>query len=371
MTWPWPDLCRAVAGHGLPGAGVGFAPGLPGDDQWGQLCRWVVSQRLAGLLEAAVADGALAVDTARREQVARLHRSAMVGAIVLERTLLRTVDLLGAAGIDYRVLKGTAVAHLDYPDPSQRSYGDVDILVRAGQFDGAIATLEAAGHIRRFPEPRPGFQRRFGKGNCMVTPEHLEIDLHRSLAMGPFGLTIILDDLWARSSTFTLAGEELPALALEERFLHAAFHAVLGDPVPRLSALRDVAQILLTRPLDIDRVRALGSAWRADAVVARAVGLAEGAFELPAAAHPLLAWARAYEPSSRERQALRVYTDPAQTYAAKSFAALRVVPGLRSKVAYLRALLFPAPSYLAGRHRGRLSRWARGVAQVLRPRLRS
>lgn len=370
MSWPWPELARAVAGHGLPQAGVALPVGAPDDPAWDQLCRWAVAQRLSGLLAAAVVDGALDVDDDRRAQVARMHRSAMVGAIALERAMLRAVDVLVPVGIDYRVLKGTAVAHLDYADPSLRSYGDVDLLVRSEDLDAAIAALEGVGHVRRFPEPRPGFQRRFGKGNCLVTPEKMEIDLHRSLAMGPFGLTIVLDDLWARRSTFVLAGVEVPALALEERFLHACIHAALGDPIPRLSPLRDVAQMLLAPGLDGEKVRELSATWRIDAVVARAVGLAGGAFELPSGAHPLLEWARRFEPAARDRRSLRVYTDPGQTYAAKSFAALRAIPGIASKVAYLRALLFPARSYVAGRHAGRLRRWGRGLAQVLRPRLR-
>lgn len=369
MNHPWPPLARAVAAHGLPGHGVPFPAGAPDGTAWAELVVSVKRQRLAGLLALAVADGAVEVDAARAEQVAALHRTAMVKAVVLERALLTTTDVLGHAGVDLRVLKGTAVAHLDYPDPAQRCFGDVDLLVRAEQFDAAIEALRAGGYERLFPEPRPGFQRRFGKGNCMVTPEHHEIDLHRTLAMGPFGLTIVLDDLWANGATFRLAGQDVPALAGEERFLHACFHASLGDPIPRLSVLRDVAQMLLTRPLDLDRVRRRSAAWRADAVIARAVALAGDAFALQAT-EPLLAWARAYEPDGRERQAMAVYTDPHQTYAAKSFAALRAIPGLPAKAAYLRALAFPDRSYLAGRHESRLHRWTRGLTQVVRPRIR-
>lgn len=371
MNWPWPPLCRAVAAHGLPGSAVPAPIGALDEAAWSQLHRWVLNQRLAGLLLAAVADGVLELDPAQQEHAAQVHRKAMVGAVTLERALLRTIDVLGSADIDYRVLKGTAVAHLDYPDPSLRAYGDVDLLVPGAQLDAAIAALEQAGHSRRFPEPRPGFQQRFGKGNCMVTPERMEVDLHRSLAMGPFGLTIVLDDLWLQPATFVLAGTEVLALGPEERFLHATIHAALGDPVPRLSPLRDVAQMLLTRPLDVERVHALSAAWRIDAVVARAVDLAGGAFELPTDAHPLLAWSKTYRPGRRDRRFLRVYTDPDQTYAAKSFAAVRAIPGLRSRLAYLRALLFPARPYLAGRHQGRLRRLARGAGQILRTRLRS
>ena len=106
--------------------------------------------------------------------------------------------------------------------------------MRSEQFDDAVAALARAGHHRRFPQPRPGFDRRFSKGTSFVTDEGTEIDLHRTFAMGPFGLTMKLDDLWARASTFRVGGVDLHALGREERFLHTCFHASLGDNPPRL-----------------------------------------------------------------------------------------------------------------------------------------
>ena len=54
----------------------------------------------------------------------------MQSCVQLERVLLETVAELDALGAEFRVLKGTAVAHLDYPDPSWRGFGDIDLLVR-------------------------------------------------------------------------------------------------------------------------------------------------------------------------------------------------------------------------------------------------
>ena len=38
---------------------------------------------------------------------------------------------------------------------------------------------------RESAEPRPGFDRRFGKGVCLVRPDGVQVDLHRTLAAGP------------------------------------------------------------------------------------------------------------------------------------------------------------------------------------------
>jgi hypothetical protein len=384
------QLVAAVAAYGLPGpagpggheqgpagpggheqgpAGPGGAP-LPDapltDDVWADLLARSCSQRLTGFLARAVCDGALPTRPDQAAQAAAAHREAMATVLLLERLLLDTADLLTAAGIAVRVLKGSSVAHLDYPELELRSFGDVDLLVRSEQFDDAVAALAQAGHRRRFPQPRPGFDRRFSKGTSFVTADGTEIDLHRTFAMGPFGLTMKLGDLWTRASKFRVGGVELCALGPEERFLHTCFHASLGDNPPRLLALRDLAQVLLGNRLDLHLVRALAASWRADAVVARAVDLTWQTFRLDVAVSPLAGWATAYRPDHRERRALSAYTDPNGGYSARSAAALRAVPGVRDKAAFVRALAFPTRDYLDRRHRGPVDRWRYGATAILR-----
>ena len=54
----------------------------------------------------------------------------MRACLRLERVALDVTADLAAAGIETRLLKGAATARLDYDDPSWRSFGDVDLLVR-------------------------------------------------------------------------------------------------------------------------------------------------------------------------------------------------------------------------------------------------
>lgn len=360
-----PALCPAVAGYGLPGTGLELPQVVVDDGVWAGLISRARHERVTGTLALAIADGALPVTDDQAGEAAVAHRSSMGVAVALERTLVRTAVRLGEAGIEVRVLKGPGVAHLDYPDPSLRSFGDIDLLVRSSQFDATVDLLVRSGHRRRYPEPRPGFDRRFGKGSCLVSPDGHEVDLHRTLALGPFGLSLRLDDLWQRSSTFSLAGQDLLALAPEERFLHACYHAALGNTTPRLTALRDVAQMLLCRPLDDQRVLDLSRAWGAEAVVARAVRLAWDLFRLEDRG-TVAGWAVGYQPARRERRALAVYVDPGQTYAAKSFAAVRAIPGVRAKSSFVFALAFPRRRYLSAHEERVIRRWRRGAAQVLR-----
>ncbi len=365
---PWPTLAQAVTAHGLDGALA--LPGAPVEPPiWAHLMAVARHERITGFLVEAILAGALPVTAEQADEAKVAHRASMATALALEATLVETAALLEQAGVDHRVLKGTAVAHLDYPHPWLRSFGDVDLLVRSSQYDHAIETLVAAGHRRDFPEPRPGFNRRFGKGSCLIGPTGYEIDLHRTLAMAPYGLRVGLDDLWRRSSAFELAGRLFNALGPEERFLHACFHAVLGNSPPRLAALRDVAQMHLARPLDLDLTRRLSQSWAADAVVARAVTMAGEVLGLGSDG-PLSRWTAGFSPGRRDRRFLSVYTGVTPNYAAKSFAAVRAIPRLRDKAAFVFALALPNRRYLEQRQEQPLQRWRRGLAQALRRRRR-
>lgn len=73
----------------------------------------------------------------------------MVRVLSLERELISVVDLLAASAVETRVLKGTAVARLDYQEPALRSFIDVDILVHPADIDRAVHVLVTAGFVRR------------------------------------------------------------------------------------------------------------------------------------------------------------------------------------------------------------------------------
>ncbi len=358
------QLTRTVAAHGLAGSTLALpAAPLPAAD-FDDLMRRVRRQRLTGLLWAAVRQGAMPVTEEQAERAEWAHVESLAGVLALEHLLLDSVATLAAADIPTRVLKGPVVAHLDYPDPTWRTFGDIDLLVRGGDFDRATRLLAAQGHHRLHPEPRPGFDRRFSKGTSYRTADGLELDLHRSFTMGPFGVRLALDDLWRSSEPFTVGGQAMHALPAEERFVHACYHAVLGETSPRLVPLRDLAQLALTRELDLDRVHRLVRASRGEAVVARAVRHAWHALQI-ADVLALSAWAQSYRNDDRETADLAVY-DQGSSYAAKSVASIRALPRWRDRAAFVHAMVRPTRDYLGSRHDGHVSRLRAGLAQSTR-----
>ncbi|HEY3725351.1 MAG TPA: nucleotidyltransferase family protein, partial [Acidimicrobiia bacterium] len=272
------------------------------------------------------------------------------------------------AGIMYRVLKGPAVAHLDYPDPAHRAFGDVDVLVASSAYDDAMAVLRASGARRRFSEVRPGFDRRWGKGACVVAPDGTQIDVHRTFVAGPFGLTIDLDELLSMPEWLAVGDDILPALDRESRFIHACFHAALGDRVARLVALRDVAQMILAHDLDRDLVMARARRWRAEAVVARGVRLTWARLRLEPVAWST--WAASHRADRFQARALRAYTSESRSYATQTVAGLAAIRTMPEKAAYMHALLVSDGKHLAARDRSygrRVQRAARAFGATRGP----
>ena len=332
-------------------------------DMWRQMLVRVREQRLVGLLQFALETGLAPATDEQEAEVAGHHLAAMSTVLWLERLLLEVVAEFSRAGIAYRVLKGAGAAHLDYADPSQRMFGDIDLLVMPEQFDDAVVVLRKLGDVRRTPEFRTGFDRRFGKGATFLDATEKQLDLHRTFVTGPYGVTARLDDVWAGEETFVVGGKKIAVPTDEVRFVSTCLH-MLADEPPRLVLVRDLAEMLLASRIESDETLRLASNWRAAAAVARGIRATSELLRLEEA-HPLQRWARDYAPSRWEQRVLPLYLGGA-AYAASSLAAVRTMPGLANKVAFTAALVVPSREYLASQHTGYLRWWWRGARGVRR-----
>ena len=335
------------------------------DDTAAKWLRAVEQDRLTGHAVRAVAAGDIVVSDAVAQATSQLHRHRTMQALQLEQTLVRVCELFDRAGIESRVLKGPALGRTVYASADMRSFVDVDVLVPTHDFDRATSVLAAAGYARVFPELRPGFDRRFGKSATFVDARRCQVDLHRTLVIGPFGLMIDTEDLFRTHQVITVGGRELRALDVEEQFLNICYHAALGDVPPRLSVLRDVAEIVLCAPLDAGRVLALAGRWGGEIVVARALRLTWTVLA-PGDDGPLVRWAFAYRPDRRQQWLLAPYVSSHRTNSWKYLASATVIRGVGAKLAYLRALLAPQRGLVRRRVPDRWRWWLHGASGLWR-----
>jgi len=90
----------------------------------------------AGLARCAPRANARAESALKRDELAEV-----AGVLLLDVALTRTLAALRDRGIAAVVLKGPVLSRYLYPDRALRPYRDVDLVVRAGEFDAAADTI--------------------------------------------------------------------------------------------------------------------------------------------------------------------------------------------------------------------------------------
>jgi hypothetical protein len=298
----------------------------------------------------------------------------MLWTLRVERMLLVVSRHLEALGVGSVVLKGPALAHTHYPDPSLRAFRDLDLLVPTRQWRAACSALEALGMRRRLPEPRPGFDERFGKAAVYTGSEGVQVDLHRTLAQGPFGQWMDPEELFGRTTSFALAGRNLRRLDDTALLLHACVHASLGWTPPELLPLRDIAQISTAGEVDWASLEGLAARWRLGAVLVHAFATTSQAFGpvLPLPSRRLIHM----DIRPEDSRALRSYTTGRRWRGATVRSTLRAIKGTRTKAAYIGALVFPKREFLKartedGKRGSYLQRWAVPMRWIRGSRRRS
>lgn len=352
-------LIRRIAAVGLPGESASTDGQEVRADAWPRLLGGVLVERATGLAVAAALAGRVVLTEDQFEELCDHHRLAMAGVLNIERTLLSVSSALEEAEIRPVVLKGSALAHCCYPDPSWRSYGDLDLLIRGQDWERAGGVLRRLGYGRNQPEPRPGFDRRFGVAAVYRKEGSAEIDVHRRLVAGPFGLWLDHQALPERTVQFTVGGRSFSRLDDTHLLIHACIHASLGYRPPLLLPLRDVAQCAFMPGVDWDLFRKVTAAWKLTAVVSHAFGTVQARMGdvLPKQAAAFVT----SKVSRRERRALEAYTTDRRMRGGKAVTSLMAIPGARDKVAYIRALTLPSRDFVTarnGQERGSyLRRW--------------
>lgn len=336
----------AIAAYGLPTTHT--IESVPLDDEaFERVCAACENHRLLGLLTKAVRDEQVVLTEGQHDELELQYRAWLEHALRVERLVLDATLVLDQHRIPSRVLKGVALAHTAYDDPNERVFGDVDLLVPGAQLTRAARVLaDALDGTRAQPELRRGFDDRFGK-EAMLKVRGLELDLHRTFVEGAYGLTVRLEDLFAPPYRFPLGVHELEALPMPQRLLHACYAAAFGDWPPRLISLRDLAQIVHREQPNLTDVLLMAREWQCEPIVARAVTLAWDQLAL-VRRPPLVEWAHRFEPTRHQQRMLAWHEGPARSFTSQA-AALLVLPTWDDRLAYLRAVAIPDPSYLKAR----------------------
>lgn len=342
--WGFDELSPAgrwVLAYGLPTSLQPPAAVLSATD-WSLLRSECTSNRLTGLLVGAVANGDLLTNDGQRADAAALELELTTVRSLYDEICRPPLAALEDAEIEYRLLKGSALPWIDYPDPQLRPTADLDVLVPGNDLERAADVVTALGGSLVNPEPAPGYARHVFKGLTIRLDSGLEVDLHRILAWGPFGVRVPEVDLWSPGRTFDRLGQRATTLDIDRTLVHVAGHLMLLGAV-RASEVRDVAQLATAPRLDADRVLSIARRWGYEPVLATALLMAQRELSLLPDAHPLHPWATQYQVSWRDRAWLRMERPTAPLRGLEQAAVFLELGTTKARNIQLRAVLRPLP----------------------------
>lgn len=117
----------------------GFTPTIPNDANWDRIYELAVIQRIVPLVSSCVP-----IEYRNKWNEKSYQNKAQYMQMIYEQNQL--VNLLKKEGIQFAILKGTA-ATIYYPNPSSRTFGDIDIYVSKEQLKDAIELIENNGYV--------------------------------------------------------------------------------------------------------------------------------------------------------------------------------------------------------------------------------
>lgn len=218
-------------------------------------------------------------------------RGTGIQYVGLESARKQVNAALDAAHIPSLWLKGIALAHTIYPQPSLRSMSDLDVLVPYDQRQDALRVVEGLGY--HFYETN---------GQLITPQEMLDLDLtHHYHLKGGMNDSVVLEvhfrllstdnDLlsldklgwfWTQTSTVQNGGQ-FTILQPEAHLLYLCAHAILqhGEDVTSLRQYFDLHQLITTTPVEWDKVIEQAAVWGWSYAVERALYLATRYFSTP------------------------------------------------------------------------------------------
>ena len=168
------------------------------------------------------------VPGAVRDRLTAIHRANGMAHLLRLRALRGALAALDSAGIPAVVLKGMALAHLVYSEPTLRPMQDIDLWLPADQLEAGVDALRRAG----LQFPRRTFEGRWTPGTAgrdddraLEVPETpIFFELHGALPSWAGFPTGFVAAGWARATSVPLGDISARVLAPEDLLLHVALH---------------------------------------------------------------------------------------------------------------------------------------------------
>jgi hypothetical protein len=197
-----------------------------------------------------------------RQELVECHRAQVFSTLQLSAELVRVLELFAAKDIPALVVKGPVLGMRAYGNPTIRSYGDLDLLVRQRHIRRATESLQAAGYqpavsLSAIDAGKIPGQYLFSKPDT-----NLLVELHNDFTLRYFPRRLPIEDFFARQTHVRLDAHEVPALSAADELVYISVHGATHF-WERLGWIADVAA-LVTRQSGLD--------WKEAVEIAKEVG---------------------------------------------------------------------------------------------------
>ena len=244
-------------------------------------------------------------------------------------------------------LRGLDLAERLYGDLTARPMGDLDLLVRKEDLPEVTVILRDLGY--REVDRRAGFAQAFGNTLEFYKDRHgwIVAEPHWTIAYPPFVDRVDMKGVWQRCARGRVAGVETWVLAPEDLLLHLCLHLTHRDGTAPLLWFYELDRLVRQEAAALD--------WSRLVATAREAGLASllsgtltkvGAlFDTPLP-DPVLDQLAGTPLANREGRLVRMLAGGSSVDGKESLAVFFTLKGMRAKLRYALALLFPSPEFM-------------------------
>jgi hypothetical protein len=201
---------------------------VPGNIDWPRLRDLAVENGVLAIVHESLSEMRADLPGFFASAAGECRRSAEEFAAILEELLHSFAE----RAIDVLPLKGPALAAVLYGDATSRSYNDLDLLVRPGDYRRAEALLLDLGFVGQETDD---YHRRFVR-------DGIPVELHLEVA-SPRYFRFDSDGIWRRSRIEHFRGKATHAMCADDLVLYLCLHG-LKHGFSRLIWILDAARAL-------------------------------------------------------------------------------------------------------------------------------
>jgi hypothetical protein len=273
--------------------------------------------------------------------------------LLLTKELGRILAACQQRGIACIPIRGPVFAAQLYGDCSMRQMDDLDLLVHREDLSSIKEIFDHLGYARH--EQRPGFLEAFSYSLEFIHPQYgVMVEPHWTLVYPPFVATAAMEPVWARAVKQRLMGMDTWTLSQADLVLHLCLHLLHKSEHTPLLWYYELDTLISQKrsPLDwnvfVHQAQAMGQAGLIADVLATLIHHFHSTI-------PDSIMSRLLRPS---RPSPSISPHPMRDHmlaqsslnGREEFALLCSLQGVRPRIQYAYALLFPSPQYMAQRY---------------------